>query len=194
VWLIPRGELPEGEPSYRATAFHNDGQPGAVPDPSTSGGDISGAGTDDPLLPVPGDVVDFDADDTIPPDIDGTQPREAFDDDPYEHLTRVLIEEFFARIDGALTSGDRDGVIATVMPQLLAGPNGAQCIAELEALLLQANSVALNSVPAGPDLTNGFALYTAQAQIDYPTGTTPFPPSLAPGPGGRLYQLLTSCF
>ena len=120
-------------------------------------------------------------------------PARPVDGDPDEYLTRVLLEEFFARLDSALTTGDRDGVIATVMPQLLTGPNADQCIATLEASLLQANSVTLNSPPPGPDLTNGFPLYTALAQIDYPTGSVEWAPFLAPGPGGRLYQLIGPC-
>ena len=79
------------------------------------------------------------------------------------------------------------------MPQLLTGPNADQCITTLEASLLQANSVSLNSPTPGPDLTNGFPLYTAQAQIDYPTGSVAWAPFLVPGPGGRLYQLIGSC-
>ncbi len=190
VWFIPRSELPDGPLSYRATAFHNDGDPGEIPNPATSGGDISGSSIDDPLLPISSEAVDFDADAGIPPDVSGTQPRTPIDGDPGEHLTKILLNDFFSRLDAALTAGDRDGVIATVIPTLVAGPNAEACIAQLEASLLQAESVTMVADAPGPDVTNGIPLYTAHAQITYPTGAVEWGPLLVPGPGGRLFQVL----
>ena len=82
VWIIPRDEVPGDQLAYRLTAFHNDGDPAAVPVPQTSGGDVSGLGVDEPLTPVPLDPIVFDNLAGLPPDIDDPIPRVEVTGDP----------------------------------------------------------------------------------------------------------------
>jgi hypothetical protein len=139
------------------------------------------------------DVIAFDSTNGLPPDIEAPTPRSVVDGDPDGYFSTVLVQEFFTRLNEGIAALDVEQVLATVMPQVLAGPNAAQCRAEVEASLLLADSVNLEAIPSGPDTSRGFPVYAPQASISYPTGVVAWTPFLVPGPGGRLHQVFGSC-
>ncbi len=193
VWIIPRDEVPGEQLAYRVTAFHNDGDPAAVPVPESSGGDVSGFGVDEPLTPIPLDPIMFDNVAGLPPDIDDPIPRVQVTGDPDTVITLVLVEEFANRLNTALAAGDVEAVIATVHPGLLSGPKAAECRQAIETTVALADSVEVAASSAPPDVSIGTPIYGATATISYPTGTVAWGPVLTPGPQGRLYLLLPSC-
>ena len=98
------------------------------------------------------------------------------------------------RAEAATASGDPEQVIGLVLPELLAGDTAEACRADMEASIVLAESLTLVEMPAGPDLTQGFAFYVVQTTIDYSTGSVPYPAVLAASNvDGRLYLLLPSC-
>lgn len=194
IWVVPRSELPSDLGGYRLTAFHNDGEPGTLPSPETSGADVSGIDVLEPLTPVPSDVVDFDDLSRVPTDLDTPIDRVEIVDPPDVHIAKALIGEFEQRLGDALSSDDLDAVVATVLPDLLAGPNGATCREQMQTSVALADSVTFDALPGGPDLANGFPVYGVLATINYPTGSVEWGPALTPSNSdGRLYLLLPGC-
>ena len=194
IWLIPRSEVPGDSPAYRVTAFHNRGEPGAVPIPDNSGGDVSGETVTEPLIPIDVEVAELSDLSSLPPDIPDPLPRLPIELPPDEHITAALVSDFMARAEAATASGDPEQVIGLVLPELLAGDTAEACRADMEASIVLAESLTLVEMPAGPDLTQGFAFYVVQTTIDYSTGSVPYPAVLAASNvDGRLYLLLPSC-
>ena len=193
VWIIPRDEVPGDQLAYRLTAFHNDGDPAAVPVPQTSGGDVSGLGVDEPLTPVPLDPIVFDNLAALPPDIDDPIPRVEVTGDPDDLITQVLVGPFADRLNSALAAGDNEAVIAIVHPGLLGGPKGAECRQAIETTIAVADSVEVAASSAPARCPIGTPVYGATATINYPTGSVAWGPVLTPGPPGRLFLLLPSC-
>ena len=193
VWIVPRDEVPGDDLAYRVTAFHNNGPIGAVPSPESSGGDVSGEGVEEALLPVSESIVRFDQVDALPPDVQTPIPRVDVVGDPDAHIAEALLRQAEVRFNAALQSGDAEAVIAMVLPELLAGPNGAQCRAEMEATLVLADAIELTTLPAGPDVSSGLPLYPTVGTIQYSTGTVDWGPLFVPGNDGLLYLVLPSC-
>lgn len=194
IWVIPRSEVPGDTPAYRVTAFHNRGEPGAVPIPDNSGGDVSGETVTEPLIPIDVEVAELSDVSSLPPDIPDPRPRLPIELPPDEHITSALVTDFMDRAAAATASGDPEQVIGLVLPELLAGETAEACRADMEASIVLADSLTLVEMPAGPDLTQGFAFYVVQTTIDYSTGSVPYPAVLAASNvDGRLYLLLPSC-
>lgn len=193
VWVIPRSEIPGDQPAFRVTAFHDNGDPGAVPNPETSGGDVSGEGVLEPLIPIDGEPVVFDNLAAVPPDIDTPIVRVDPPADPDAWIAEVLTRELEGRLNAALAEGDVDAVAATVHPALMGGPNAEACRSEVEATIALADTIEFTTYPGPPDTSSPLALYAAVAQIRYPTGAVDWGPLMTPGPQGRFFLVLPSC-
>jgi hypothetical protein len=194
IFVIPRDEIPLDELLYRLTAFNDLGDPQQTPSPDSSGGDVSGLSVLEPLTSIEGPAIVFDNVEALPPDIETVVPRVEFTDPPEDHITKVSVQNFLDRMNAALASGDREQVIAMVLPQLLGGPNGDACRTDMQGSIALADSLTLTEIPDGPDVSQGFPFYAVGATIDYPTGSVPYGAFLAPNNvDGRLYLLLPSC-
>jgi hypothetical protein len=192
-WIVPRSEVPGDHPAFRLTAFHNDGDPMAVPDPATSGGDVSGLDVTEALIPIALEAIVFDDLAALPPDIDDPTPRVEAPADPDRAIADALVTDFSDRLNAALTADDDDAVGATLMPGLLSGPNGVRCQATVDETISQADSVDLAAATGPPDTSTNRPIYAAQATINYPTGSVEWIAPLLPGPQGRLYLVLQQC-
>jgi len=193
VWVIPRSEIPGDQPAFRATAFHNNGEPGDVPDPAKSGGDVSGETVLEPLTSIDLGPVVFDDLTAVPADIEDPQPRVAMTQDPDAYIARVLTEELESRLNTALADGDTEAVAATVHPSVLNGPKAEACRSEVDSTIALADSIEFSTYPGPPDTSALLPAYTATARINYSTGAVDWGPVMAPGPKGRLYLILPSC-
>jgi hypothetical protein len=193
IWVIPRAEVPGDSLAFRVTAFRDGSpEPGTVPDPSDSGGDILGARPDGGLFTIDGTPVVLANLDGLPPDTPTVTPRVEMRGTPDEHRTTVLLDDFRGRLDAAVAA-DSEAWYELIHPQLLAGPNGAACRRQIDESVGLADAVRIIGSPTGADLSSGVASYTLSAEIDYPTGTVPWGPILVPGPKGQLFLLLPSC-
>ena len=194
IWVIPRAEVPGDSLGFRVTAFRDGSpQPGTVPDPADSGGDLLGDRPDGDLFPVEAGPVVLDRVDGLPPDTETVIPRVELVGTPDEHRTSVLIDSFRGRLDAAVAGGDPAAVQELVHPQLLAGANGAECRRQMDESVALATAVRVLAAPSTVDLSTGIASYPLSAEIDYPTGTVAWAPILVPGPRGELYLFLPSC-
>jgi hypothetical protein len=196
LWVIPADELPASPGDglgYRATAFHDDGAFGEVPDPATSGGDISGSGVDEPLLAVDGEAIEVADVAALPAQVAGHEPRPEAEDDAEARHTELLLTDLEARLVDAVEAGDEEAILATVLPDVLVGPDGDACRAEALGTLGDAQAVRFTALPTGPDTSSGVAIYFPAAEIDGADGTMLWTPLAAPGSDGRLYVLLPSC-
>ena len=193
VWIVPRSEIPGEQLAYRVTAFHNDGDPAAVPDPRLSGGDVSGLGVDEPLQAIGQETIAFDGVTALPPDIGDSLPRVDPPADPDTAIAAALVQDFSNRLNAALADDDAEGVAATLLPGLLSGPKGAECRVAIDATIVQADSVDFDADVGPPDTSTQHAFYAPATTINYPTGPAPWVPPLLPGPQGQLFLILPSC-
>lgn len=193
VWIVPRSEIPGDQPTFRVTAFHNDGDPMAVPDPATSGGDVSGLDVTEALNPIDLEAIVFDDLTGLPPDIDDPTPRLDAPADPDRAIADALVADFGNRLNAALAADDIDAVGATLLPGLLSGPNGEMCQTTIDETLAQADSVDIAAGIDPPDTSTQRPFYAAPATINYPTGSVEWLAPLLPGPQGRLYLVLQQC-
>jgi hypothetical protein len=186
--------VPGDDLAYRTTAFHNTAaDPNDLPNPDTSGGDVSGLGVDEPLVAVDTTPIASNGVDSLPPHVDGTTARVELTEPEEAHIARVLVEEFEQRADAALATGDPDAALGLLLPGLLTAPNGEACRQTVEATLALADSIDLTNVPTEPIVAGNRAAYQAVANLNYPNGPVEFAPLLAPGPAGRLYLVLGEC-
>lgn len=193
IWIVPRSEIPGDRPTFRVTAFHNNGDPMAVPDPATSGGDVSGLDVAGAMPPIDPEAIVFDDVSGLPPDIDDPLPRVDVPADPDRAIADALVADFGVRLNAALAADDIDAVSATLLPGLLSGPNGERCRTTIDETLAQADSVDVVAGAGPPDTSTQRPFYAAPATINYPTGSVEWLAPLLPGPNGRLYLVLQQC-
>lgn len=199
VWVIPREEVPGPSPAYRATVFRDDGsngRPGStgVPDPSTSGGDVSGDDPTSPLTPV--DVtapVDVSIGDDVPADPGpAPQTRLDVDADRQQHLFDVLAERFEAEVVAAVESGDVETLVDLVHPAILGQLGRDACRATLEATVALVDTYRVSGPVTVTDI-QGLVGVQAPSEYVYPTGAVPAVDQLLPTFDGRELRWLIAC-
>lgn len=165
----------------------------AVPDPATSGGDVSGFDVSEALIPIELEPIVFDYVTGLPADVDDPIPRAEAPSDPDQAIADALVQDLSARLNAALATDDAAGIAATLLPGLLTGRVGDACQQTLDSTIAQADSVAFASDVGPPDTSAERTLYTPTATINYPTGSVAWGAVLLPGPQGRLFMVLPSC-
>jgi hypothetical protein len=148
---------------------------------------------DEPLLAVDGAAIEVADVAALPAQVAGHEPRPEAEDDAEARHTELLLTDLEARLVDAVEAGDEEAILATVLPDVLVGPDGDACRAEALGTLGDAQAVRFTALPTGPDTSSGVAIYFPAAEIDGADGTMLWTPLAAPGSDGRLYVLLPSC-
>ncbi|MCB0967324.1 MAG: hypothetical protein KDB37_10855 [Ilumatobacter sp.] len=188
AWVIPRDELPDGELRYRLTSFSNDGGPLVAPDPSTSGGDVSGADVST-LDVIGGDTVVAALDDAIPADIAPGRARITPSGDREQELITAMVADLATRWNAALQSGDPIGGTLDVLHPASTLTSVDGCVSFAERIFPGATAIELAPPITGWVLDEYFISVTVDASVTYPTGTNEYPMVLAVAAGDQIAPL-----